>query len=287
MSTALVIALALGLAILGTPLWLLTPREQRSCVLVCLVLILPMSWVMFHLVRLPADKWLIKALGEGEFLTWIRTAYAPLTEEPAKLWPLLLPWVRRSITRENVACFALALGLGFALGEMVTIADLVTVRQPKIAALPWYELGGFIQERLMTCGIHAGMTAVALVTWRLHSRFALGLLLAMIAHYLANFPISMKNWGWLGKNAEVSMAIVSIWVVLYFLAAIAGLIVLRFGRSRLSTMLYGRARCPGCGTIYDRTLWAVNMGPSLRYERCPHCRKWHTTTALKEEPDTL
>ncbi|WP_395749203.1 hypothetical protein [Prosthecobacter sp.] len=282
MSTALVITFVLGLAIFGTPLWLLTPREQRSRVLVCLVLILPMSWLMFHMVRLPADKWLIKTLGEGELLTWIRTAYAPLTEEPAKLWPLLLPWVRKAITRENVACFALALGLGFALGEMVTIADLVTVRQPKIAALPWYELGGFIQERLMTCGIHAGMTAVALVIWRFHSRFALGLLLAMIAHYLANFPISMKNWGWLGGNANVSMAIVSIWVVLCFLAAIAALVLLRFGRSSLSTRLYGRALCPGCGTIYDRSMWAMNLGLSLRYERCPHCRKWHTTTALKE-----
>jgi hypothetical protein len=282
MRTALVIALVLGLASFGTALWRLTPRQDRRPVFVCLLATLPMCWLMFHLVRLPAEKWLIRTLGEGEFLTWLRTAYAPLTEEPAKLWPLALPWVRKSITRENLACFALALGLGFALGEMVTVADLITTRQPKIAALPWHQLGGFIQERLMTCAIHGGMTLLALALWRFHSRFVAGLLLAMLAHYLANFPISMKQWGWLGSKADVSMAFVSIWAVLFFLAALAGLVLLHFGPTRLSTMLYGRALCPGCGTIYDRTMWAINMGTSQRYERCPHCRKWHTTTALKE-----
>ncbi|OYW31651.1 MAG: hypothetical protein B7Z47_00410 [Chthoniobacter sp. 12-60-6] len=286
MQIALLIALSLGLASFGTILWRLTPREERWPVLGCLVLTLPMCWLMFHFVRIPIDKWLTAALGEGDLLSWIRTAYAPLTEEPAKLWPLALPWVRKAIKQENVARFALALGLGFALGEMVTVADLITVRQPKIASLPWHQLGGFIQERLMTCAIHAGMTAIALVMWRRRSSFALGLLMAMLGHYLANFPVSMRQWGWLGANANVSMALVSVWVILCFVMALGGLARLHFGPFRLGILLYGRAVCPSCGTIYDRTLWGLNMGTSLRYERCPHCRKWHTTTALKRDAST-
>jgi hypothetical protein len=281
---ALLIALALGLAIFGTILWRLTPREERWRVLGCLVATLPMCWVMFHCVRLPADKRLTTMLGEGDWLSWIRTAYAPLSEEPAKLWPLALPWVRNAITRENVGRFALALGLGFALGEMVTVADLIAVRKPAIASMPWYQLGGFIQERLMTCAIHGGMTAIALAMWRRRSSLGMGLVLAMLAHYLANFPISMGQWGWLGKSANVSQVVISLWVILCFFLALAGLARLHFGRSRLGTLLYGRALCPGCGSIYDRTMWALNLGMSLRYERCPHCRKWHSTTALKHEP---
>ncbi len=287
MQVALLIALSLGLATFGVVLWRLTPREERWPVLGCLVATLPMCWVMFHGVRLPMDRWLIGTLGEGDTLSWIRTAYAPLTEEPAKLWPLALPWVSKSITRENVARFALALGLGFALGEMVTVANLIMVRKPEIAGMPWHQLGGFIQERLMTCAIHGGMTAIALVMWRRRSNFVLGLLMAMLAHYLVNFPISMGQWGWLGKSANVSQVVISLWVILCFFLALAGLALLHFGRSRLGTFLYGRAVCPGCGSVYDRTIWGLNMGTSLRYERCPRCRKWHTTTALKPDVESL
>jgi hypothetical protein len=283
---ALLISLALGLAIFGTILWRLTPRAEIWLVLSCLVATLPMCWLMFHGVRLPIDRWLTAMLGEGNLLSWIRTAYAPLTEEPAKLWPLALPWVRQAITRDNVARFALALGLGFALGEMATVADLITARKPEIAAMPWYQLGGFIQERLMTCAIHSGMTAIVLVMWRRRSNFVLGLLLAMLAHYLANFPISMGHWGWLGQDPNVSLIVISLWVILCFFLALAGLAWLHFGRSRWEVLLYGRALCPGCGQSYDRTICGLNMGTSLRYERCPHCRKWHWTTAQKRDVES-
>ena len=113
MLTAACITFALGLAVFGSILRRLTPREERWLVAGCLAATLPMSWAMFHGVRLPLDGWLKSTLGEGEMLRWLRTAYAPLTEEPAKLWPLALPWVRKAIRRENVARIALALGLGF------------------------------------------------------------------------------------------------------------------------------------------------------------------------------
>src|SRR3954469_3803985 len=160
MLIAAIITIALGLAIFVPILRLLTAREERWLAALCLIATLPMSWAMYHGVRLPLDAWLKATLGEGNVLTWIRTPYAPLTEEPAKLWPLLLPWVRRRITRENVGRYALALGLGFANGEIFNVFGLVVEKQPQVAAMPWYMLSGFIFERLMTCAIHPAMTSL-------------------------------------------------------------------------------------------------------------------------------
>jgi hypothetical protein len=277
MLTAAILTIALGLAIFVPILRLLTARGERWLAAACLVATLPMSWAMYHGVRLPLDGWLKATLGEGDGLGWIRTAYAPLTEEPAKLWPLLLPWVRRGITRENVGRMALALGVGFALGEVVLVAQLIAVHQPDVAKMPWYLLGGFIWERLATCVVHSGMTALALTLWRRRSQPLLGLLLAMLAHYLVNFPISMSRWGWLGSNKTLAMLLLSGWVGLAFLLALAGLAWLQYGRSRFGALFYGSAVCPGCRQPYERSLWGLNLGPSRRYEKCPHCRKWHWT----------
>src|SRR5436190_1056490 len=122
MLTASFIVCAISLATFGAALWKVTPRTERKLAALCLVGTLPMCWVMFHGVRIPLNSWLTSVLGDGELMRWVRTAYAPLTEEPAKLWPLVLPWVRRAITRESVGRFALALGLGFGLGEIFTVA---------------------------------------------------------------------------------------------------------------------------------------------------------------------
>jgi len=281
MLTAACIVFVLGLAVFGSILRRLTPPEERWLAAGCVAATLPMSWAMFHGVRLPLDGWLKSTLGEGEMLRWLRTAYAPLTEEPAKLWPLVFPWVRRAITRENVGRFALALGLGFALGEIFTVADLVAVRQPEIAGKPWYLLGGFVTERLATCAIHGGVTAIALALWRRRSAPALGLLLAMLAHYLVNFPIVMRLKGWLGPNATLSLVLVSVWVCVCFLLSLSMLAWLHLGRFNLGALFYGSAVCPGCGQSYERPLWGLDMGLSLRYERCPHCRKWHWTRRQK------
>ena len=283
MLAASFITFGLALAVFGSILLWMTPRGERWLAVVCLTATAPMCWVMFHGVRLPLDGWLQSTLGEGELLRWLRTTYAPLTEEPAKLWPLVLPWVRRGITRQNVSRFALALGLGFALGEIFTVAQLLAVRKPGLASLPWYTFGPFLSERLATCAIHGGMTAIALAMWRRRTSLTLGLLLAMLAHYLANFPITMAQRGWLGPNATVAMTIVSLWVNFCCLLALAGLAWLHFGQLRLGAFLYGQAICPGCGRSYDRSIWGANLGVSRRYERCPHCRKWHWTTSSKRD----
>jgi hypothetical protein len=277
MWTACAITIAAALAIATALLFRLCPRGERTRAALCFALILPMSWAMFHLVRQPADAWLTPRFGKSEPFWWLRMAYAPLTEEPAKLWPLLLPMVRRWITRENLARYALALGLGFAIGEMFTVAGLVVKAQPKVAAMPWYLLSGFIVERLMTCAIHPAMTALALYGWRRGAGFALGLLAAMAAHFAGNVPIGMAQRGWLGHNLVATQTLLSLWVLACFVAALAWLSWLIFGKKSLGLLVHGHADCPGCGREYERPfLLAANFG-ARRYERCPHCRKWHWT----------
>ncbi len=278
MLIATLVAMLVSLGVFGTWLWCATPVTERRWMSLCLMATLPTCWVMFHGVRMPLDGWLVTLLGDGEALGWLRTAYAPLTEEPAKLWPLLLPRVRKSITRENIVQVALALGLGFALGEMVTVAGLIAERKPEIAALPWYQLGGFIQERFMTCAIHSGMTAIVLAAWRCGPGFRWGFASATLAHYCANFPIRMAHLGWLGADKNIAQLLVALWVVGCFTIALAWLIGLGGWNSRLGVIFYGHAICPSCHQPYGRGLFTgFNFGMNLRYERCPLCRKWHWT----------
>ena len=99
----------------------------------------------------------------------------------------------------------------------------------------------------------------------------------MLAHYAANFPIAMMNRGWLGPNVAVAQTLVFVWVTGCFLAAIALLTWLQFGDSNLGRLIHGVAICPRCSHEYGRPLLlGLNFG-ALRYERCPHCRKWHWT----------
>lgn len=276
MITTVIITCALSASIFGATLWRITPANERRWVMLCVIAQLPMSWLMFHAVRLPLDAWLAKMLGEGQPLAWLRTAYAPLTEEPAKLWPLLLPVIARLVTRASVGRFALALGLGFALGEILTVAGLISARQPAVAALPWWQLGGFITERFVTCATHGAMTSLALFVWRKHMGLIPGLLLAMSAHYVANFPITAGQRGWFGPNPQVVQTVLSLWVTVCFLCSIAWLTFLTVGFRRLALFLYGYADCPECGKDYARPLTGLNFG-RRRYEPCPHCGKWHWT----------
>jgi hypothetical protein len=79
---------------------------------------------------------------------------------------------RRDIRAANYfARYALAIGLGFAIREMWFVADRIA-RVPEFSVVPWYQFGGYVGERLMTCGLHSAFVAVGL--WQLRRRFALG-----------------------------------------------------------------------------------------------------------------
>lgn len=281
---ALITAL-LCLGVYGTVLWVIAPRDERLLLLLFLLLQLPVSVATFYLVRRPLDGLIHGLLGDAGIYRWVTTLYAPLTEEPAKLWPLLLLPLARRVGRDNAVRVGVALGLGFGLGEIALVAKFV-LDAPQFAGLPWYSFGGFINERFMVCLAHGGFTTMAICGWR-RWRIGLpgGLLIAMSLHFLANIAIPLVRVSPLGRNEALAGTLLSLWVTLFWMAFIVLLPVLNgpIGGNAAPAAatepgalpsLFGEATCPSCGRLYARSAVGLNLG-LRRLERCPHCGKWH------------
>lgn len=274
---AAVIAALLCIGAYGGALALIARRKERHFLLLLALLELPMSAATFSLVRRPLDAALHGALGDAGLHRWLTTLYAPLTEEPAKLWPLLLLPLARRVTRDNAMRAGVALGLGFGLGEIGLIARFV-LADARYAGIPWYNFTGFINERFMVCLTHGAFTALAVCGWRRwRGGLALGLPLAMALHFLINIPIVLVRLSPLGKHEAVAATLLSLWVTLFWFGSIVLVIALnRATRPEPATApsLFGEATCPECGRTYARSALALNLGMK-RLERCPHCKKWH------------
>lgn len=179
------------------------PKSEYLFLLLLVLGNLPMCALAFYCVRGPVLDYLVKLVldeksGLYQFVTIL---YAPITEEPAKIWLLLIPAVRHRITRENFWRVAVALGLGFGIGELWFLAERVT-HAAQFAKVPWYQFGGFLNERLMVCILHGTFVSLTLYFYT-HGRFLLGFFLAMCAHFLGNFPIYLMiiNFMNLGPTA--------------------------------------------------------------------------------------
>ena len=271
---AAIITTAIALAVFGTLIRKLKLPANPRLLWLAFLIVLPMEPASFYFVRVPLDHWLTALLGAGSpTLHWLVTFYAPVTEEPAKLVPLLIPAIRADITRANFGRYALAIGLGFAIGEMWFIADMIS-RNPKFAGIPFYFFGGYLGERLLTCAFHSAFVGVALAC--LQNRFALGVAGAMALHWLGNFPIFLMASNAFGLGATVWSIALQAWIIAYFIGAVALLSYFVFGRVNPGRLFYGRRKCPECGAEYDASLFAINLG-ATRYERCPQCRHWHFT----------
>jgi RsiW-degrading membrane proteinase PrsW (M82 family) len=157
---------------------------------------------------------------------WLRAILPPMIEEPAKMVPLLLPILAHKLTRENAWRFGVALGLGFGLGEIALLVQLLQQAQV-VSAAPWTALTGFISERYIVCLTHGAFTAAALVVWRGGRPFLQGLLAAMALHFLANLPIALASL--FIVDLPTRSASLAIWLVLVWSAAIVGLIALARG----------------------------------------------------------
>ena len=278
---AAVLTTVLAAAIFGRLIHKLRLPANERLLWLAFALTLPLQPLAFYFVRMPLDHWLVAHLGStSTTYQWLTSLYAPLTEEPAKLVPLLIPAICRDVRATNFARYALAIGLGFAIGEMWFLAYEIA-RVPAYAALPFYQFGGYVGERLLVCVFHSAFVSVAL--WRLRNRFALGFAGAAALHWLGNFPILLMAWNLGGLGKVAWMVIVQSWLVIYFVGALALLSYFTFGRIALGRIFYGRRHCPECGKDYDAPFFlAVNLGRT-RYERCPYCRRWHWTTARVTE----
>jgi len=215
-------------AIFGTLIHFLRLPARERLLWMAATLTLPLQPLVFYCLRMPLNHWLAAHLGsQSAGYTWWSTCSAPLTEEPAKLLVLLIPAVRRDIRPENFVRYALAIGVGFAIGEMWFIANGLA-HNPAWARVPFYQFSGYAIERLMVCVFHSTFLAVTL--WQLRRRFPLGLAGAMALHWLGNFPIWLKDWNVFGLGQAVWFSIVEGWTMLYFTAAIGLLCYLGFGR---------------------------------------------------------
>src|SRR5207245_1544675 len=130
-----------------------------------------------------------------------------------------------------------------------------------------------IVERFMVCLHHGAFTAVALHGIR-HAPIR-SILLAMGLHFVGNFPLALMAWNVGGLGRQVWLVIVQVWLLLFFLAMMTLLsALLHFADPErwrgFGQYLFGKAKCPECGVVYGRSIFAFNLG-SHRYERCPGC----------------
>src|SRR5687768_1894370 len=147
---AALVAASVALAA-ASPLLVLTgDRRRRWLPVLLLALQLPMCAAAFYFLRVPLDSLVKSVVPDPGLYPFVTVLYAPLTEDPAKLWPLLLPFVWKQLSIDSPMRMALALGIGFGIGEIGFLAERLA-RTPAIAALPWSAFGGFIIERVLVC----------------------------------------------------------------------------------------------------------------------------------------
>jgi hypothetical protein len=190
-----------AVAILLAFVFILAPRSLRSSLLLLTLLEIPLQPLAFQFARLPLDRLIRVSLDPDSILYVItRTLYAPVTEELAKLLPLaLIPAFRHQITRQNFPHWALAIGIGFGIGEAWFIASRID-SIPAFQDFPWWAFSGYMIERFMVCGIHAALTGTAL-------HFAVNLPITLLGQKVLNFPPSLKQF------------LLPLWVMLCFAAA--------------------------------------------------------------------
>ncbi|MEI6540527.1 MAG: hypothetical protein WCO86_13540 [Planctomycetota bacterium] len=279
---AAIVVTAFATAIYAGLLALLTPKEIRKSLLLLALIELPLQPLALFYVRKPLDGIILSAMGKTDWYYFVTAWYAPVTEELAKLLPVILFLVFKRIDKNQLRAWMLPISFGFGIGEAWLIAWTIT-RVPAYANTPWYMFGGFLNERLQVCFIHGMMTGLGLFLSIGKGRWLLGTFVAMLLHFFMNLPIYLFSPLVLNLNPTTAGLLSSLWVLIYFLIAIA-LVLGKDGAALLGRKLFGQAQCPRCNAIYDRPLIAVNMG-SMRYERCPDCKTWNKTTRLKIDPD--
>jgi RsiW-degrading membrane proteinase PrsW (M82 family) len=120
------ITTAVVFSVYGGIIFKMKSRVDWRWPLLAFLIVLPLQPLVFYLVRLPFNNWLVGRLGSTSNLyEWITLFYAPLTEEPAKLIPLLVPFIFLDIRKENFVRYALAIGLGFGIGEIWFLAERI------------------------------------------------------------------------------------------------------------------------------------------------------------------
>lgn len=278
---ASVITTAVSILLWGSYVFLRKKNKRASWLWILFLLELPASYLALEYVRLPLDSWIRSFIDTKNLYIFITLWYAPVTEELVKLWPLLIPFLLAKIKPEYAVRAGMALGLGFGVGEIWMLAHKLS-GTPAIAGYEWWQLNGFIGERLIVTLIHAGMTAWAVV-WITRKRPFKGIAGAMVMHFFLNLPILFIHIDLFGLGKTFWSTAVALWVQFYALFMFILLSYLAFGKVKPGKFLFGEATCPHCHKTYDRPLFGFNL-IHKRYERCRYCRKffWSSLTGKRK-----
>ena len=266
-----IITTLLSIGIIGGVICKKSKGEDRDILLVTFLLGIPIFFFAYYLLRLPLDLFLKNILSNyaGIYILF-RSFYAPLTEELSKLLVIFLPFIYRRVQKSNLHFFAFATGLGFGVGEIWFLANVFS-QNPETAALPWYFLTGFLTERFLVCFLHGSFVLVSL-SHLLENHYR-GVLYAMLLHWSVNLPIFIGLLLNLAENIFWQIFL-SYWVIVFSFVMLLITTIVLYGKPRLGYFLAGQAKCPECGKIYDRPFLGINL-ISKRFEKCPHCKKWH------------
>lgn len=138
---------------------------------------------------------------------------APVSEEAAKLVPLVVPRIRGRIQgRTDALWVGMALGMSFGVGEAVWVA--ITIAHGGDDGIPWYAYTGYATERFVVCFGHGVMTAVVLCA-RLARAPVRGYLAAVAIHAAANLGPFLALIG------AVSSLVAGAWTAVALLALAA------------------------------------------------------------------
>ena len=107
-----------------------------------------------------------------------------VTEELIKVLPLVFKRFNALVTdKKNAFSIASFLGLGFGIGEIWYLAWSIHIKDPKIAALPFYMLSGFTSERALAVLSHIVFLMFPLFGLLEGTRgFTLGLSIGILLH---------------------------------------------------------------------------------------------------------
>jgi hypothetical protein len=224
MGLVIAAAITTGLALLaiGTVAWHLARPVDRRMLGLAFLIALPLQPLALYLVRLPLDGAVRAVFGLGRTAAMIALSYAPLTEEPAKWLTLVAPAVRTALAPANAVPLALAIGLGFGIGEIWFLAHALAT-SPSYPDLPFWMFYGFVIERLEVCLLHGVFVAPLVARLAQGRSLWPGALAGMALHFLFNFPIYPAQIGVFGLGGPVWSIMLMAWVAGW---AFAGAIML-------------------------------------------------------------